>query len=212
MWPGLQWFRRGEYKLSVLKMRYAMILKRDVIGMLVMSATLMTVFAIGCRKTKNADSDSVTDKSPASDMAVATGTNPVSATDGVDDAHNEADPVPATQPAKDEGVLHVRNLVDFQRLVLDAEKPVLVDFYADWCPPCKILAPKIEELSREYSGKARFVKVDTDEAGGVARKYSIKYLPTVMVFRNSKPSEPLVGLLDADDYRKALNKVIVAAN
>jgi thioredoxin 2 len=71
---------------------------------------------------------------------------------------------------------------DFDRTVLDAGTPVLVDFYADWCGPCKIVAPLVDELAREHVGRLLVAKVDTDHAPGVAGRYRIRGIPTLIVF------------------------------
>ena len=92
-----------------------------------------------------------------------------------------------------------------------ADKPVLVDFYATWCSPCKILAPIIESLAGEYEGRAEFVKIDGDRAAETLPAYNIRAYPTVVVFSNGEPVERLVGLYEADAYRAALDKAIATA-
>jgi thioredoxin len=71
---------------------------------------------------------------------------------------------------------------DFERTVAGAHAPVLVDFYADWCGPCKLVAPLVDELAREHSGRLLVVKVDTDRAPAVAQRYGIRGIPTLILF------------------------------
>jgi thioredoxin 1 len=80
----------------------------------------------------------------------------------------------------------------FDRLVLQSDLPVLVDFYADWCPPCQTLAPILEEFARETT-HARVVKVNVDEQPELARRYGVEVLPTLIVFEDGQPSPPHRG-------------------
>jgi len=82
---------------------------------------------------------------------------------------------------------------DFERTVLGAAVPVLVDFYADWCGPCKMVAPLIDEIAHAHVGKMLVAKVDTDRAQGVAAKYGIRSIPTLIVFRGGAEVERSVG-------------------
>lgn len=75
---------------------------------------------------------------------------------------------------------------DFDRTVLEAGVPVLVDFYADWCGPCKMVAPLVDELASEHIGKMLVAKVDTDRAPDVAMRYGIRSIPTIIVFRDGE--------------------------
>lgn len=83
--------------------------------------------------------------------------------------------------------------VEFESEVIKSDIPVLVDFYASWCGPCKMIAPVVEELSTEMSGKAKIVKIDIDEADDVAAKYNIKSVPTLMFFKNGEVVDQIVG-------------------
>lgn len=94
---------------------------------------------------------------------------------------------------------------NFDKLVLKADRLVVVDFYADWCKPCKALAPRIAELAKENKGNVVFGKLDTDANGSVSRKYTIQKLPTVMIFKNGKPVETLFGLWPKDYYQKKID-------
>lgn len=82
---------------------------------------------------------------------------------------------------------------DFDRTVLRAEVPVLVDFYADWCAPCKMVAPLMDELAHEQVGKILIVKIDTDAAPDVAMKYEIRSIPTLILFQDGKEVERSLG-------------------
>jgi thioredoxin len=83
---------------------------------------------------------------------------------------------------------------DFQATVLEAEVPVLVDFYADWCGPCKWLNPYLEEVAREGEGRLLVAKVDTDRAAELAQRYRIGSIPTVILFRDGEEVERSVGV------------------
>jgi len=85
------------------------------------------------------------------------------------------------------------NSDEFQNQVLDSSDLVLVDFSAVWCGPCKMLAPIIEELSNEMAGKAKVFKVDVDKSGDIAQKYGITGVPTVMIFKDGKALDKMVG-------------------
>ncbi|HKJ01495.1 MAG TPA: thioredoxin [Longimicrobiales bacterium] len=82
---------------------------------------------------------------------------------------------------------------DFERTVLAAGSPVLVDFYADWCAPCKMVAPLVDELAQRHVGRLLVVKVDTDHAQGVAQRFGIRGIPTLILFRDGAETGRSVG-------------------
>ena len=82
---------------------------------------------------------------------------------------------------------------DFDQVVLKSSKPVLVDFWAEWCGPCRAVAPILEEISNEYAGKIKIVKLNTDEEGSVAMKYGISSIPTMNVFVGGQVVKSIVG-------------------
>lgn len=83
---------------------------------------------------------------------------------------------------------------NFEKEVLESNEPVLIDFYATWCGPCKMMSPIVEEIAKELEGKIKVFKVDTDEEQDLAIKYGIMSIPTFMVFRNGKVEKTAVGM------------------
>lgn len=84
---------------------------------------------------------------------------------------------------------------NFETEVLKSELPVLVDFWASWCGPCKMLAPTVAEIAEEYSGKVKVGKVNVDEEDELSREYGIVSIPTVILFKNGQPVKTSVGLV-----------------
>lgn len=88
---------------------------------------------------------------------------------------------------------------NFKKEVLNSEKPVLVDFYADWCGPCNAMAPVIEELAKELERKAKVGKINVDENSDIAVEYNVMSIPTLIIFKNGKEEKRLVGLRDKEE-------------
>lgn len=88
---------------------------------------------------------------------------------------------------------------NFETEVLNAELPVLVDFYADWCGPCKMMAPIVERLAEEYEGKLKVGKCNTDENMPLAQKYRVASIPTFMIFKEGQPAATFMGAMSEDD-------------
>lgn len=88
---------------------------------------------------------------------------------------------------------------NFEKEVLKSEKPILVDFYADWCGPCNAMAPVIEELATELDGKAKVGKINVDENSDIAVEYNVMSIPTLIIFKNGKEEKRLVGLRDKEE-------------
>jgi len=99
----------------------------------------------------------------------------------------------------------VESAEQFDRALAEAKTPVVVDFYADWCPSCRKLAPRLESLAEDYAGRAEFLKVDTDKLKDLSRKHDIQYLPTVIVFQGGREVHRWVGLNPVDKYRSYLD-------
>ncbi|MCI7795607.1 MAG: thioredoxin [Lachnospiraceae bacterium] len=97
---------------------------------------------------------------------------------------------------------------NFDAEVLEADKPVLVDFYADWCGPCKMMAPAIEKLAEEYDGKAVVGKLNVDESGEIAARYGIMNIPTLILFKNGEIVRKLVGLQNRDTLKKLMDTAL----
>jgi thioredoxin 1 len=98
----------------------------------------------------------------------------------------------------------------FEQEVLKAEVPVLVDFWATWCGPCRMLAPIIEEIAREQAGKLKVVKVDVDENPRIAQQYGIMSIPTLILFKGGKPVERLVGYMPKAQLLRSLQPHLAA--
>ena len=94
---------------------------------------------------------------------------------------------------------------NFDAEVLKSGQPVLVDFWAEWCMPCRMLTPTIEKLARDYAGKVKVGKLDTDANRDVAIKYSISAIPTVILFKDGQVAKKFVGLRQERDFKEAID-------
>jgi thioredoxin 1 len=96
----------------------------------------------------------------------------------------------------------------FDEVVLKSDKPVLVDFWAAWCGPCRMLAPIVEDLSKEFEGKAVITKVDIDANQEFAAKYGVRNIPTVLIFKDGEVAEKQVGVAPKNTYVEKLNGLL----
>jgi thioredoxin 1 len=97
---------------------------------------------------------------------------------------------------------------EFGKAVLESQLPVLVDFWAAWCGPCRMIAPFVEEIARDYAGKAVVVKMDTDANPQTPMKYGIMGIPTLIIFKNGKEAERIVGAVPKVMITRKLEAVL----
>jgi thioredoxin 1 len=114
----------------------------------------------------------------------------------------------ATLPTESNALVNIESESDFKTQIINSKETALVDFYADWCGPCRMLAPTIEKLAAEYSGKAIVAKVNIEKHSGFSSQYNIQSIPCVILFKDGKEVDRVVGLRDKDDYKTALDKVL----
>ena len=103
--------------------------------------------------------------------------------------------------------LHV-NDSNFKEVVLQSDKPVLVDFWAEWCGPCRMIAPFLEEISKEYEDRALVAKCDVDDSPGVAAKFGIRNIPTVMFFKDGEVADKQVGAVPKANFVTKLEAIL----
>ena len=94
--------------------------------------------------------------------------------------------------------LHVTDK-NFEQEVLKSNVPVMVDFWAEWCGPCRMIAPIVDEVSKEYAGKLKVAKLNVDQAQQTAMKYSVMSIPTLIFFKDGKPVDQVVGAMSKDN-------------
>jgi len=97
---------------------------------------------------------------------------------------------------------------NFDEVVIKSDKPVVVDFWAEWCGPCRMIAPMIEEISKEFEGKAIVAKCDVDNSPGVASRFGIRNIPTVLFFKGGKVADKQVGAVPKASFVAKLNALL----
>jgi len=103
--------------------------------------------------------------------------------------------------------IHVTD-ADFEEIVLKSDVPVLVDFWAEWCGPCKMIGPIVEELSTDFDGKAKMVKVDVDSSPNTAMKFGIRNIPTILFFKNGEVADKQVGVVPKAALADKINNLL----
>jgi thioredoxin 1 len=97
---------------------------------------------------------------------------------------------------------------EFKQEVLDSSTPVLVDFWATWCAPCRAIAPAIEELANQYQGKVKFAKLNIDDNQDTPQQYGIRSIPTLLLFKSGKVVDQIVGAVPKSKLEAAISKVV----
>ena len=101
--------------------------------------------------------------------------------------------------------------VSFEKDVLQSERPVLVDFWAAWCAPCRMLAPTVEAVAEKYSASARVVKLNVDDNPSISQRYGIKGIPTLILFKGGREEERVVGATSREAIYKMIDKHVTGA-
>ncbi len=102
-------------------------------------------------------------------------------------------------------VNEIKNSQQFEQQVLNSTNPVFVDFWAEWCGPCRAVSPVVKELSGEYAGKVNFVKINVDENGEIAQKYNVFSIPTLAIFKNGEVVTQKVGAATKESFKTMID-------
>lgn len=105
-----------------------------------------------------------------------------------------------------EGIIEL-NAENFEAEVLQSDKPVLVDFWAEWCAPCRMLAPTISEIANDYDGRLKVAKLNVDHFGDIAARYQIRGIPTILVFNDGEVHDQIVGAGSKENIVRMVEKV-----
>lgn len=97
---------------------------------------------------------------------------------------------------------------DFNKIITDSDTPVLVDFWAPWCGPCRAMGPVLDELSKEYAGKVRICKMNVDENQQTPRQYNVRAIPTMVLIKNGQTVDTITGAVSKDALKQVLAKAI----
>ena len=105
---------------------------------------------------------------------------------------------------------NISDAKDWQNKVIESDKPVFVDFWAEWCGPCRMVSPVVEELAKDYEGKVKFCKVNVDEANEIASKYNVFSIPTLMLFNKGEIVSQQVGAASKESYKNMIDRALTA--
>jgi len=97
---------------------------------------------------------------------------------------------------------------NFEQEILNSDIPVLADLWAPWCGPCKAIGPTVEKIANEYEGKAKVVKINIDKSPGIATKYSVMSIPTLLFFKDGKVADQVIGLVGKEKISDKLDKLV----
>ena len=109
------------------------------------------------------------------------------------------------------GISKVSDVKTWETSVMNSSMPVFVDFWAEWCGPCRMVSPVVEELASDYEGKVNFVKVNVDEANELASKYNVFSIPTLAIFSNGQIVSQQVGAASKETYKNMIEKALEKA-
>ena len=98
----------------------------------------------------------------------------------------------------------------FEDEVIKNEQPVLVDFWAPWCAPCRIVSPIIEELAKEYEGKLKVGKLNVDENPNSASRFGIMSIPSILIFKNGEPVKTMIGAQSKENFKKGIDEILAS--
>jgi thioredoxin 1 len=100
------------------------------------------------------------------------------------------------------------NQTDFEEKVVRADQPVVVDFWADWCSPCRKMAPIVEEVATDFAGRVKVAKLNVDENGGVTGRYGVMSIPTLLFFKNGEVVERLIGFRPKEEVEEIIQRLL----